>query len=53
MSSVFFFISFPDVVLLDVIMPHLDGIGVLEQMQANYPTGTALGDKIAELKGKM
>lgn len=26
---------------------------VLEQMQANYPTGTALGDKIAELKGKM
>lgn len=26
---------------------------VLEQMQANYPTGTAFGDKIAELKGKM
>lgn len=26
---------------------------VLEQMQANYPTGTALGDKIAELLKKL
>lgn len=28
----------PDVVVLDIIMPHLDGIGVLEQMEAmNLP----------------
>lgn len=25
----------PDVLLLDIIMPHLDGIGVLEQIRAN------------------
>ena len=24
----------PDIVLLDVIMPHLDGLGVLEQLNA-------------------
>ena len=24
----------PDVVILDIIMPHLDGIGVLENLQA-------------------
>lgn len=25
----------PDVVVLDIIMPHLDGLGVLEQLQSN------------------
>ena len=26
----------PDVVLLDVIMPHLDGLGVLEKINEDY-----------------
>lgn len=29
----------PDVLLLDIIMPHLDGIGVLEELQANGSAG--------------
>ena len=27
----------PDVVLLDVIMPHLDGLGVLERLNSTRP----------------
>ena len=29
----------PDVVLLDLIMPHMDGFGVLKQLRKNPPTG--------------
>lgn len=28
--------DFPDVMILDLIMPHLDGIGVLERLSVNY-----------------
>lgn len=30
----------PDVVVLDIIMPHLDGIGVLEKLAAGGPSNT-------------
>ena len=44
----------PDIVLLDVIMPHLDGIGVLEQMNMiklnKKPICIMLSARIRELK---
>jgi signal transduction histidine kinase len=32
----------PDLILLDLMMPHLDGVAVLEQLHAEIPAGTYL-----------